>query len=191
MEPWHTAGVQSLDEIGPGLPAVARRAIWERLSLARLEPSPPGDAPAAGVFVTLRTADGALRGCIGSISPLTHDVRDETARSAVLAATRDPRFDPVLLDELGALSIEVSVLAPEEPVSSVDELDPRIYGVIVRDRAGRRGLLLPEIPGVDDARVQVAIAREKAGISGDEPVTLSRFRVRKYLEAVTGGRSRI
>jgi AmmeMemoRadiSam system protein A len=174
--------VRSLEQVGPTLPSVARRAIFERLSRGRDLAETNADAPAAGVFVTLRTRDGALRGCIGSITPLAPDIEGETARSAVLAATRDPRFAPVTLEELPALAIEVSVLAPEEPISGVGELDPRIYGVIVRDRSGRRGLLLPDIPGVDDPKMQVAIAREKAGIGADEPIVLSRFRVRKYTE---------
>jgi AmmeMemoRadiSam system protein A len=135
------------------------------------------------VFVTLREADGKLRGCIGSITPAERDVFAETARSAVLAATRDPRFSPVGRAELAALSIEVSVLAPDEPVAGLRDLDPKRYGVIVCDRSGRRGLLLPDIDGVDDAETQVAIARQKAGIAAGEPVLLSRFRVTKAKES--------
>lgn len=97
----------------------------------------------------------------------------------MLAATRDPRFAPVRPEELDALRIEVSVLLPEEPVADPAELDPSVYGVIVRDREGRRGLLLPDIEGIDDPNEQVRIARRKAGIAPGEPVVLSRFKVLK------------
>ena len=98
--------------IGPELPSVARNAISAWVSgEARLQALRPG-APAAPVFVTLRTSDGNLRGCIGSLVASEADVVAETARSAVLAASRDPRFMPVTAAELGALSIEVSVLLP-------------------------------------------------------------------------------
>jgi len=172
--------VAELDELGPELPAVARRAIHAELSGQTLPTYNRPGAPAAGVFVTLRNADGSLRGCIGSIAPVEHDVVAETARSAVLAAVRDPRFPPVQLEELETLRIEVSVLAPEEPAGGLEDLDPARYGVIVRDRAGRRGLLLPDIEGIDDPATQVSIARRKAGINALEPVVLSRFEVHKF-----------
>jgi AmmeMemoRadiSam system protein A len=170
----------SIDEIGPDLPELARRAI--RAFLAdhpAIEPSPSG-APRAPVFVTLRNPDGSLRGCIGSVRAIECDVVAETARSAVLAATRDPRFDRVRLDELDCLQIDVSVLMPEEPISAASELDPRRYGVIVRDQHGRQGLLLPGVPGVENAATQVEIARKKAGVPPGVTVTVSRFEVRKF-----------
>lgn len=174
--------MSTLEALSRELPAVARRAIALELGEGRaLAVSRPG-APAAGVFVTLRNPDGSLRGCVGSIAPVEPDVFAETARSAVLAATRDPRFPAVELAELPSLRIEVSVLAPDEPIQGLAELDPKRYGVIVRDRQGRRGLLLPDIEGVDDAATQVAIARQKAGIRAGEPVLLSRFLVEKFVE---------
>jgi AmmeMemoRadiSam system protein A len=136
------------------------------------------------VFVTLRTRDGSLRGCVGSTRPVTPTVAEETARSATLAATRDPRFPEVSAAELGSLAIEVSVLLPPEPVLGLADLAPDRYGVIVREEAGsRQGLLLPGIDGVLDAATQVAIARQKAGLAEDEPVLLSRFEVLKFQEA--------
>jgi MEMO1 family protein len=169
-------------DVGPELPAIARRAIFEWLSTGvRSEARRPG-TPCAPVFVTLRNADGSLRGCIGSLSAAETDVVAETARSAVLAATRDPRFSPVTQAELSGLSIEVSVLMPEEPVADPRELDPARYGVVVRDPHGRQGLLLPEVPGVDTPEMQVDIARRKAGIEPNQPVSLRRFEVRKFAE---------
>ena len=174
------------DDAGPGsgpsvsLPRVARLAIeaWvtRGVALAMQEPA----LPSSGVFVTLRDGAGKLRGCVGSIEPKRPDLASETARSAVLAATRDPRFTPVTQAELADLSIEVSVLAPPRPIRDVGDLDPARYGVVVRDAEGRQGLLLPEVPGIDSAALQVEIARRKAGIPPDIPVTLSRFEVFKY-----------
>lgn len=177
--------VPPLDRIGPSLPAVARRAIAEFLGGEGFVASDPEHrgAPQAPVFVTLRTSDGALRGCIGSLVATHANVVMETARSAVLAATRDPRFPPVSSPELGLLTIEVSVLGPEERIDGVAELDPRRYGVIVRDAFGRQGLLLPDIPGIEDAGTQVEIARRKAGIHAEASVRLYRFQVEKWDEA--------
>jgi len=169
--------------LGPTLPRIAREAIAAHLRGAGTPPiSGPAGEP-AGVFVTLRNADGSLRGCIGSITPSQPTLVAETLRSAVLAATRDPRFPPVRLEELPALGIEVSVLAPATPVRDVTELDPARYGVIMEDDHGRRGLLLPAIEGVDDVEVQLAIVRRKAGISEGVPVRLSRFIVEKWTDA--------
>jgi AMMECR1 domain-containing protein len=115
------------------------------------------------------------------------DVVSETARSAVLAATRDPRFPPVSSPELAALSIEVSVLGPEEPIAGPAELDPHRYGVIVRDGNGRQGLLLPDIPGIEEATTQVDLACRKAGIEPDAVLRLSRFEVQKWDDTSSDG----
>jgi AmmeMemoRadiSam system protein A len=171
-----------LNTLGSELPAIARRAIANFLHTnVRVDLGRPG-APRAPVFVTLRSLDGSLRGCIGSLVAMEPDVAAETARSAVLAATRDPRFPPVRAEELQKLHIEVSVLLPEEPVLDFAELDPQRYGVVVRDGQGRQGLLLPEVPGVDTAELQVEIARRKAGIEPDASVTMRRFEVVKFSE---------
>jgi AmmeMemoRadiSam system protein A len=172
--------VASIDEIGPLLPELARRAIRAFLTNLPAIEALHSDAPRAPVFVTLRNPDGSLRGCIGSVRAIERDVAAETARSAVLAASRDPRFDRVRLEELERLRIDVSVLMPEEPISGVSELDPSRYGVIVRDPSGRQGLLLPDVPGIDDASTQVHVAREKAGVPPGATVTVSRFEVRKF-----------
>ena len=171
-----------LKALGSDLPGIARLAIANFLHTnARVDLGRPG-APRAPVFVTLRSLDGSLRGCIGSLIAIEPDVASETARSAVLAATRDPRFPPVRSEELQKLHIEVSVLLPEEPVTNFDELDPQRYGVVVRDDSGRQGLLLPEVPGVDTAELQVEIARRKAGIEPEASVTMRRFEVVKFSE---------
>jgi AmmeMemoRadiSam system protein A len=166
--------------LGPELCQVARDAIREHVFRGTSPDVTRAGAPKAGVFVTLKNPDGSLRGCIGSITPVEADLVGETARSAVLAATRDPRFPPVRPEEVEGLEIEVSVLMPEEPIRDASELDPTTYGIIVRHASGRRGLLLPAIEGIDDGKQQLRVAMNKAGIAPDEPVSLSRFRVLKW-----------
>jgi AmmeMemoRadiSam system protein A len=168
------------DVHGRELPELARRAIRDWLETGQPIALDRELGPPAPVFVTLRNSDGSLRGCIGSLVATEPDVGRETVRSAVLAAVHDPRFSEVRIEEVDQLRVEVSVLLPEEPVSGIDELDPACYGVIVRDDAGRQGVLLPSIPGIVDPVEQVAIARRKAGIAPSAEVRLSRFRVRKF-----------
>ncbi len=136
------------------------------------------NAPARGVFVSLHErlgGDEALRGCVGSIRPREDTLGREIARSAVAAAVGDPRFPPLRPEELDRLDITVYILGEPEPVASLDQLDPARYGVIVEGPDGRTGLLLPAIPGVDDAATQVDIARRKALLEPDDPVRLYRF----------------
>ncbi len=135
----------------------------------------------AGCFVSLHTPTGALRGCIGTITPQHEDLAQEIADNAISSGTRDSRFPPVTLDELQQLVIEVSVLAPPEPIDGPEQLDPRVYGVIV-ENGYRRGVLLPDLEGIDTVAEQLAIARRKALIGPDEPVKLWRFVVEKYHE---------
>jgi len=132
----------------------------------------------AGTFVSLHKR-GALRGCIGTFEPTCPNVAEEIIQNAISAATRDPRFPPVQDSELDDLEISVDVLSPPEPVESMAELDPERYGVIV-ESGWRRGLLLPDLEGVDTAEYQVEIARRKAGIGAHEPVQLYRFEVKRY-----------
>jgi AmmeMemoRadiSam system protein A len=171
-----------LNEAGSDLPAIAREAIERWLATGERADAHEVRAPEAPVFVTLRETDGRLRGCVGSLRPVLRDVAAETARVAVLAATEDPRFTPVTPSELDSLRIEVTVLMPEETVAGVRDLDPDRYGVVVRDAAGRQGVLLPDIEGIDDGRTQLRLVCAKAGIPPDAGVTLSRFEVRKFRE---------
>ncbi|MFM8361048.1 MAG: AmmeMemoRadiSam system protein A, partial [Verrucomicrobiota bacterium] len=139
------------------------------------------------VFVTLRQrASGALRGCVGTLTPQTRHVLEEVWEMAREAAFADRRFPPVQAVELPGLAFEVSVLSPLEAVESPDQLDPRRHGVVVRAADGRRGALLPGLPGVDTPAQQVEFARRKAGLGPGEPVRLERFTVRQYREPGPG-----
>ena len=145
------------------------------------EPSPEM-AEQAGSFVSLHDAEGQLRGCIGTFLPVQDSVALEVIHNAISAATRDPRFPPVTPAELGGISVKVDVLSTPEPVSGPQQLDAQRYGVIVEAVRGwnRRGLLLPDLEGVDTVDEQIRICRLKAGIGPEEPIKLMRFQVRRY-----------
>jgi len=132
----------------------------------------------AGVFVTIHKK-GDLRGCIGTFDPTTDNVAEEVVRNAISSATDDPRFHPVTLAELQDLDYSVDVLTKPVPVKSKDELDPKKYGVIVAS-GWRRGLLLPDLEGVDTVEEQIDICRQKAGIAPNEPIQLYKFEVKRY-----------
>ena len=134
----------------------------------------------AGAFVSLKKY-GQLRGCIGTISPVTDCVAQEIIQNAISSAISDPRFPPVTKDELKEISISVDVLGKAEPISSKEELDVKRYGVIVSNGC-RRGLLLPDLEGVDTIEEQIAIAKRKAGIGEEEEVVLQRFEVIRHTE---------
>jgi AmmeMemoRadiSam system protein A/AmmeMemoRadiSam system protein B len=133
-------------------------------------------------FVSLKTGNGELRGCIGTIEPTEDNLAEEVIANAINSCTRDPRFPPVERHELRELVYSVDVLSVPEPTTFAG-LDPAIFGVIVADEDGnRRGLLLPDIEGVDTATRQVEIATRKAGIASGEPVNLFRFSVQRFRE---------
>jgi AmmeMemoRadiSam system protein A len=132
----------------------------------------------AGVFVSLHEK-GQLRGCIGTFAPTTPNVASEIIHNAIASATEDPRFPPVEADELSELEISIDVLSPPEAISSKEQLDVKCYGCIVK-AGGRRGLLLPDLEGVDSADQQIAICKRKAGIGESEKVDLFRFKVKRY-----------
>lgn len=132
----------------------------------------------AGVFVSVKE-NGSLRGCIGTIHAVHACVAEEIIENAISAACRDPRFLPIRQEELDELTISVDVLGDTEAVDTPDKLDVRRYGVIVT-KGHKRGLLLPNLDGVDTVEEQIAIARRKAGIGENEAVTLERFEVIRH-----------
>jgi AmmeMemoRadiSam system protein A len=179
-----TIGEQTSDE--KALPALARSAVETFVRHGRQVSVPENAAEILGVraacFVSIKTRDGNLRGCIGTIEPVKETLGDELVANAISAATRDPRFSPVQENELANLKYSVDILSAPEP-ATVADLDPAIYGVIVEDESGLlRGLLLPAIDGVDTAEQQVNIAARKAGIAPGTPLKLSRFRVDRFRE---------
>ena len=171
---------------GARLPDLARQSVAAALGTPGLRPPQvveglPGERRA--VFVTLRSRTGALRGCVGTLSPRFHNAALETWHLARSAAFEDSRFQPVTARELADMRFEVSVLHPLEPIASPAELDPGRYGVVVSIDDGRRGTLLPGIASITSVAEQLRIARLKAGIGPDEPVRLERFTVETFHEA--------
>jgi AmmeMemoRadiSam system protein A len=146
---------------------LARRSIRAHLEAAPAPALPRGRATleaVRGVFVTLHRGD-ELRGCIG------HAVARLPLAEAVLtlavSAARDRRFEPVVLEELEALTVELSVLSPLAPVR-FEQVDPTRHGLVVR-LGGRAGLLLPQVAQERgwDARTFVEHTCRKAGLPPD------------------------
>lgn len=132
-----------------------------------------------GVFVSLKKFNH-LRGCIGTIVPTTNSVGEEIIRNSIEAAIHDPRFPEVLEDEMNDIYISVDVLMDSESCSK-EELNPKKYGVIV-SCGNRRGLLLPDLEGVDTVEEQLRIACDKANIDFEENYTIEKFEVVRYKE---------
>lgn len=136
---------------------LARRTVKEYLENGNIV-KPPIDTPKklfvhCGVFVTInsiRNKQKELRGCIGYPYP-TNPLLEAVIDSAINAATEDPRFNPVSLDELDHVVFEVSVLTPPEPVEVdnpkdfVDKIKVGEDGLIV-EKGFYKGLLLPQVP---------------------------------------------
>ncbi len=162
---------------------LARASVENWVKSRRVLPLPDGlpeelTKRRAGAFVSIHK-NGQLRGCIGTISAVEDCVAEEIIRNAVSASSHDPRFSPITPDELKYLEISVDVLGEAEPIDSPDKLDVKRYGVIVT-RGRKRGLLLPDLDGVDTVEEQIRIAKRKAGIREDEDADLERFEVVRH-----------
>lgn len=169
-------------QIPSGQVELARASIGSYVR-DRKKIDPPADIPdemkaRAGVFVSIHKG-GQLRGCIGTFLPAKPSIAEEIISNAIEASTRDPRFASVTKDELPLLEISVDVLGTPEPVKDIKQLDAKKYGIIVTS-SGRKGLLLPDLEGVDTPEQQIEICRRKAWIGEDEPITIERFIVRRY-----------
>lgn len=144
----------------------------------------PDDTPdsllttCAGAFVCIKR-NGDLRGCIGTIEPTKTCLAEEIIANAICAAVSDPRFLPLEVSELSDLECSVDVLRPAEEIESLTYLDPKRYGVIV-ESGMKRGLLLPDLDGVNTAEEQISIARRKAFINQTDSFKLYRFEVLRY-----------
>ena len=163
--------------------ALARQSLEHAVRNGGTLPIPDGLpdellANRAGVFVSLHK-NGRLRGCIGTIAPTTKNIAREIVQNAVSAGMSDTRFEQVSEAELPYLTYKVDVLSAPESISGPEELDVRRYGVIVTC-GNRRGLLLPNLDGIDTIEDQISIARKKAGISENEKVNLERFEVIRH-----------
>ncbi len=131
-------------------------------------------------FVSIHLLNGDLRGCIGTILPVQENLCEEIINNAISAATRDPRFKPINKVELEHLKISVDVLSELEKVDGYEQLDQKKYGVLVEAGAYKRGVLLPDLEGVDSVEEQVKIAKMKGGIGEGEEFVIYRFQVERH-----------
>lgn len=134
----------------------------------------------AACFVSLKK-DGELRGCIGTLEPVQDTLAQEIMSNAISAGTRDPRFRPVTPEELDDLVYSVDVLTPSRPVEDLSKHDVKKHGIIVTD-GRRRGVLLPDLEGVDDTQTQINIAAQKGGFYPGEDFQLEEFEVVRHHE---------
>jgi len=170
-------------------PRLARLALEEDLAgrlptealVSQIEAEEDLWSPKRACFVSIKNKDGRLRGCIGTIVPVQPSLAEEIIVNAVSAGTRDPRFDPLEAKDLSDVVLSVDVLSRPEPISGLWDLDPEKWGVIV-SKGSQRGVLLPDLEGVDTVERQVAIAAQKAGLRSLDGVRLERFSVRRYPE---------
>ena len=132
----------------------------------------------SGVFVSIHKF-GSLRGCIGTILPIHNCIAEEIIQNAISASSKDDRFPPITKEELDYLDIKVDVIKEPELILSKEELDVKKYGVIVSS-GYKRGLLLPDLDGVDTIDQQISIAMKKGNITNNETITLERFEVIRH-----------
>ncbi|MDD2563702.1 MAG: AmmeMemoRadiSam system protein A [Salinivirgaceae bacterium] len=136
---------------------------------------PPEMQIKAACFVSVHTIDGNLRGCIGTLEPSRNNLALEITENAIAASERDPRFDPIEAKELQNLTVSVDVLSEPEP-TTIAELDPKTYGLIISDGCCRRGVLLPNLEGIKSIEDQIRIVKRKAGLELIENNKLQFFR---------------
>lgn len=132
----------------------------------------------AGTFVSIKK-NGQLRGCIGTTEPTQENIALEIMYNAISAGTRDPRFSCVRKEEFLSLVYHVDILSPSKPVKKIEELNPERFGVIVT-KGTKRGLLLPNLEGIDTVEEQIKIACQKAGIDIRETYNLECFEVVRH-----------
>jgi len=164
--------------------SLAKKTIETFIKTGKILPLPKNlpkkmTSEKAGTFVSLHKKDGSLQGCIGTFLPTKKNVAEEVIYNSISAATQDPRFPPVTKKELPNLVYSVDILSQPKPTKK-ENLDPKKYGLIVSTRDGRRGLLLPDIPGVKTVEEQIEICKRKAGIYPSENVTLQTFTVERH-----------
>jgi uncharacterized protein len=147
---------------------LARGALVSKVTGTTMPALQPSEVTGrrAGAFVTLHRRS-ELRGCIGHVD------RDEMlghviARCAMAAATADPRFPPVAAAELNEIAIELSILGPLEPVTTLNDIEIGRHGLVI-ESGWNRGLLLPQIATEWqwDRAVFVAQTCRKAGLPAD------------------------
>ncbi|MCF8721054.1 AmmeMemoRadiSam system protein A [Nitrospina gracilis] len=171
-----------MDTLTRGIVYLARKAVSHYLRHRCPLPCPANLPDSlkqrAGAFVSIK-CKGTLRGCIGTLEPQQDTLAAEIIENAVKAATKDPRFDPVTEGELDDLTFSIDVLTPLEPVSDISMLDPKRYGLVVRNDK-KQGVLLPDLEGVPTIAEQVRLCRLKGGFTDEDTEEYFRFRVQRF-----------
>jgi AmmeMemoRadiSam system protein A len=150
---------------------IARATVREYLLSGRIPPGAPHrpslTAPAS-VFVSFHEGP-ELRGCIGTTQESTPVYR-AVQEMAIAAASRDPRYPPLRLEELAAQCIEISVLGAREPIAAAADVTIGQHGLMVSSRVGgQRGLLLPKVAQEHGWSAETLLAQTcgKAGLPPD------------------------
>ena len=163
--------------------ALAYQAVKTYLETGQVistpDPLPENMAQPGAVFVSLYSADNKLRGCRGTITPTEPNLAEAIIRTAISSAIDDPRFPPMTFDEVPGLIIKIDKLSPPEPVTDINSLDEKVYGVLIQSKK-RRAVLLPDIAAVESVSHQLELVRRKANLAPDEPAELYRFTVSRY-----------
>lgn len=166
---------------------LAHDTIREKLKTGKTLAVPPGLpiemlTQRAGVFVSLhKKTDHSLRGCIGTFEPAYKNIAEEIINNAISAAFEDGRFLPLSEQEFDDLEINVDLLSQPERVTDMKTLNPKRYGLLVRNSSGRRGLLLPDI-GIETVEEQIGLCCQKGGIDPtSDTVELYRFTVERHM----------
>jgi len=170
--------------------SLAKKAVETYIKEGRVITPPAGLSQEilsrkAGVFVTI-TQKGQLRGCIGTYLPTKDNIAQEIIDNAVASASRDPRFESIAEEDLPFLEYSVSILTKPEQIRNIEELDPKKFGILVRNLpdegcAAKSGLLLPDLEGIDTKQKQVVVACHKAGINPqEEKIVIFRFTTELY-----------
>ncbi|MDA3868318.1 MAG: AmmeMemoRadiSam system protein A [Salinivirgaceae bacterium] len=162
----------------------ARKAVTAFLTEGKRLKKPDNSEPEFSLkhscFTSIHTKNGNLRGCIGTIEPQFDNLFNEIVQNAISAATRDPRFNPVKVKELDSIYFTVDVLSEPE-ITTPNDLDPKRFGLIITD-GYYKGVLLPNLEGVDTAQQQIDIVKRKAGIAmqTNDELTFLRFTSTRY-----------
>jgi AmmeMemoRadiSam system protein A len=164
--------------------SLAKKTIETYIKTGKILPLPKNlpekmTTQRTGTFVSIHKKDGSLRGCIGTFLPTKKNVAEEIIYNSISAATQDPRFPSVTEKELPNLVYSVDILSQPKPTKK-ENLDPKKYGLIVATKDDRRGLLLPDIPGVKTVEEQIEICKRKAGIGLEEKIKLEIFTVERH-----------
>ena len=133
-----------------------------------------------GTFVSIKKKiNGELRGCIGTVSPNQDNLAKEIIQNAVNAATRDPRFIPIVINELDQFLFSVDVLTPLEFIDKPEQLNPKQYGLSIK-YGKHQGILLPNLEGIDSVQRQIYLCLKKGNIKKNVDYQMYRFEVERY-----------